>query len=78
MNPYCKSLILKIANILIRIDLFCDKMRADTLVMYLRFLTSGYLKTNDFLYEHFLENGMTMDLFCQIEVEPIDKDADQV
>lgn len=46
--------------------------------MYLRFLVSGYLRTNAILYEHFLEGGMTIEHFCQTEVEPIDKDADQV
>lgn len=59
-------------------ETFCDKVKSDSLVLYLRFLVSGYLKTNAILYEHFLENGMTMDQFCQTEVEPIDKDADQV
>jgi len=44
----------------------------------MRFLTSGYLKTNSFLYEHFLENGISMDYFCQTEVEPIDKESDQM
>jgi ubiquitin thioesterase protein OTUB1 len=62
----------------ILIDMFCDKMRSDSLVMYLRFLTSGYLKTNAFLFEHFLENGIPMDFFCQTEVEPIDKECDQI
>ncbi len=60
------------------LDIFCDKFKSDSLVLYLRFLVSGYLKTNAILYEHFLENGMTMDHFCHTEVEPIDKDADQV
>ena len=53
-------------------------MGSDSLVMYMRFLTSGYLKTNAILYENYLENGMTIDYFCQTEVEPIDKECDQV
>ena len=46
--------------------------------MYMRLLTSGYLRNNAILFEHFLENGMTMEHFCQTEVEPIDRDSDQV
>ena len=61
-----------------RIEIFCDKVKSDSLVMYLRFLVSGYLRTNALLYEHFLENGMSMEHFCQTEVEPVDKDSDQV
>lgn len=64
--------------LLSRIDTIRNKEKSDYLVMYMRFLTAGYLKTNDFLYESFLEDGMTMDYFCQTEVEPIDKECDQV
>lgn len=53
-------------------------MSSDSIVMYMRFLTSGYLKTNSVLYEAFVEGGQTMDHFCQTEVEPIDKECDQV
>ncbi len=63
---------------LTRIDTFRDKEKADYLVMFMRFLTAGYLKTNEALYEHFLEHGMTIEYFCQTEVEPIDKECDQV
>lgn len=58
--------------------MFCDKMISDSLVMYMRFLTSGYLKANAILYENYLDNGYTIDLFCSKEVEPIDREADQV
>jgi len=53
-----------------------DSIKSDYLVMYFRFVTSAYLKTNVFLFEHFLENGITMDYFCQTEVEPLHRDAD--
>ena len=46
--------------------------------MYMRFLTSCYLKTNSFLYENYLDNGYTIDDFCSKEVDPIDREADQV
>ena len=59
-------------------ELFNDKERSDSLVMYLRFLTSAYIKTNAVLYETFLEEGTNIERFCQTEVEPIDRDGDQV
>lgn len=58
--------------------MFCDKMVSDSLVMYMRFLTSCSLKTNAILYENYIDNGYTVDLFCSKEVEPIDREADQV
>jgi len=51
-------------------------MQSDYLVMYLRFITSAYIKTNSFLYEDFLEKGQTIDDFLRTEVEPVDRDAD--
>lgn len=58
--------------------MFNDKETSDSLVMYLRFLTSGYIKANAIMYETFLEGGQTIDHFCQVEVEPIDREADQI
>jgi ubiquitin thioesterase protein OTUB1 len=51
---------------------------SDSLVMYMRLMTSGYLRNNAILFEAYLTDGMTMEHFCQTEVEPIDKDSDQV
>ena len=46
--------------------------------MYLRMLTSGYIKANAALYEHFADFDLYggVDGFCSFEVDPIDKDAD--
>lgn len=44
----------------------------------LRFLTSGELKNKPEQYEVFIENQIPIDMFCQLEVEPIDKEADQI
>lgn len=38
-------------------SIFCDKMTSDSLVMWMRFITAGYIKENSFLYENFLEMG---------------------
>jgi ubiquitin thioesterase protein OTUB1 len=59
------------------IKVFCDKMDSDYLIMYMRMLTSGYIKTNSFMFEGYIETE-TVDQFCQQEVDPIDKEADQV
>ena len=53
-------------------------MMSDSLIMYMRLMTSGYLRNNAILFEAFLNDGMTMEHFCQTEVEPIDRDSDQV
>ncbi|EGR30255.1 otu ubiquitin aldehyde binding 1, putative [Ichthyophthirius multifiliis] len=59
-------------------NMFNDKSISDYLVMYLRFMTSGYLKNNAILYENFIENGVSIHQFCQTEVDPLDKEADQI
>lgn len=46
--------------------------------MMLRFLTSGELRNNAILYETFIDNEIPIEMFCQLEVEPIDKEADQI
>ena len=56
-------------------SIFNDKMTSDSLIMYMRCLTSGYLKTNAILFENYLE-GYTVDHYCATEVDPIDKEAD--
>ena len=53
-------------------------MSSDYIVMFMRMITSGYLKENEALYEAFLYEGSTIERFCLTDVEPIDKEADQV
>lgn len=57
---------------------FNDDMISAYLVMMLRFLTSGELKNSPEQYEVFIENQIPIETFCQHEVEPIDKEADQI
>lgn len=59
-----------------RLTIFQEKYISDSLVMYLRFMTSGYLKMNAALYENYIDNGMSIEKFCACEVDPIDKEAD--
>ena len=51
-------------------------MTSDSLVMYLRFMTSAYLKKNAILFENYLYEDMKMEDYCAIEIDPIDKEAD--
>lgn len=48
------------------------------IILVMRFLTSGELKNNAILYETFIDNGLPIEFFCQTEVEPLDKEADQI
>ena len=64
--------------LLTRLETFREKMKSDGMVMCMRLICSGYLRKNSILYEHFLEEGMTMEHFCLTEVEPIDSNTDQV
>ncbi|CAK91877.1 unnamed protein product (macronuclear) [Paramecium tetraurelia] len=59
------------------VDAFCNKVTSDYLIMYMRMMTSGYIKANSFLFEGYIETG-TVELFCQQEVDPIDREADQM
>ena len=58
--------------------MFNDDMVSNYLVLMLRFLTSGELKNKPESYEVFIENQIPIEMFCQLEVEPIDKEADQI
>jgi len=36
-------------------ETFCDKMTSDYMIMYMRMLTSGYIKMNPFMFEGYIE-----------------------
>lgn len=46
--------------------------------MFLRFITSANLQANNELYSCYVDEGLTIELFCRIQVEPLDVDADNV
>ena len=58
--------------------MMCDPEVSNYLVLMFRFLTSGEMKNNSVLYETFIDNQIPIEMFCQLEVEPIDKEADQI
>lgn len=60
------------------VEMFRTPDISNYLVLMLRFLTSSQLRNNAVLYETFIDNGMPIEMFCQTEVEPIDKEADQI
>ena len=57
-------------------DLFCNHMIANYIIMYARFLTACFLKKNAILYEDFI--GGDMAGWCTREVEQLDVDADHL
>jgi ubiquitin thioesterase protein OTUB1 len=60
------------------VEMFRNPDISNYLVLMLRFLTSAQLRNNAPLYETFIDNGQPIEFFCQTEVEPIDKEADQI
>jgi ubiquitin thioesterase protein OTUB1 len=58
--------------------IFRDPEISNYLILMLRFITSGEMKNNSFLYETFVYNELPIDVFCQMEVEQMDKEADQI
>lgn len=58
--------------------MFRNPEESNYLVMLLRFITSGEIINNSFLYETFIDNQIPVETFCHLEVEPIDKEADQI
>ena len=46
--------------------------------MYMRFMTAAYLRQNADMFFPFLEGYMDMPDFCQREVEPMDKESEQM
>ena len=47
------------------------------MVMFLRFIVSAYIQQEAALFQ-FYTDGLPVEMFCQISVEPLDQDADQV
>ena len=60
------------------LKMFRDPEESNYLVLMLRYITSGELRNNAVLYETFIFEQIPIELFCQTEVEPIDKEADQI
>lgn len=60
------------------LKVFRDPETSNYLILMLRFITSGEMKNNSFLYETFVYGELPIDVFCQIEVEQMDKEADQI
>lgn len=57
---------------------FEDKMFADCLVMFTRFLTSAYLRKNSEQFEGFVEGYQSVEAFCAGEVDPMDRECDHL
>lgn len=53
-------------------------MKSDSMVLFLRLLVSGYIRVNPQKFEDFLDKGTTLEVYCMTEVEPLEKEPDQV
>jgi ubiquitin thioesterase protein OTUB1 len=60
------------------LELFRNPEDSNYMVLILRFITSSEIKNNSFLYETFIDDQIPVEVYCQQEVEPIDKEADQI
>lgn len=49
-------------------NMFCDSGLSDYLVMYARFLTSGFLQKNAEKYEPFIQEFPSVERFVRVEV----------
>ncbi|XP_066551066.1 ubiquitin thioesterase OTUB2 isoform X2 [Amia ocellicauda] len=59
------------------LNLFTDQTTSDTIVRYLRFLTSAYLQNHAEFFQHFVE-APSLKEYCTQEVEPMAMECDHV
>ncbi len=57
------------------LKILADKDETPYLIMYIRFLTSLYIKQNHFLFEGFCDDILT---FCSTEVEAVGAECDHI
>lgn len=50
-----------------------DTMISNAVVVHVRFIISAYLKLNAIMYEPFMENGLTVEMFCNQFTEAMDR-----
>lgn len=55
-----------------------DDGTANYLLMFFRLITSGYLKDNSEEYAPFIAEGMTLQQYCETEIEAMWKEADHL
>ncbi|CAG8768008.1 16979_t:CDS:2, partial [Racocetra fulgida] len=60
------------------LSIFQDESISNQIVMYLRFVTTAYLKKHFNEYEPFLDCDLEMDKYCSKYVEGMDKEADHI
>lgn len=57
---------------------FNDDSTANYLLMFLRLITSGYLKLHSEEYAPFIDEGLSVAQYCETEIEAMWKDADHL
>ena len=61
-----------------RVEMCREKENTDFISFLFRLLASGYIRLNTHLFEGYLDPGNTIENFCATEVEPLEKECDQV
>ncbi|RWS00110.1 ubiquitin thioesterase OTUB1-like isoform X1 [Dinothrombium tinctorium] len=57
---------------------FNDQGISDYLVVFMRLVTSGHLRSNEEFFSNFIEGEKTVKEFCSHEVEPMYKESDHI
>ncbi|CAF1389272.1 unnamed protein product [Rotaria magnacalcarata] len=60
------------------IESFCSPSYSNYFVAYLRLFASGYLQMNREFFENFIEDGKSIKEFCCTEVEPMERESDNI
>ncbi|XP_013772029.1 ubiquitin thioesterase OTUB1-like [Limulus polyphemus] len=60
------------------LNILNDQGYSDYIVVYMRLLTSGYLRKEEAFFSNFIEGDRTVLEFCHQEVEPMYKESDHI
>lgn len=60
------------------LNIVCDDGLSNYLVVYLRLITSCHLQRNQEFFQNFVDGYDTIQDFCKVEVEPMDKESDHI
>ncbi|XP_013772006.1 ubiquitin thioesterase OTUB1-like isoform X1 [Limulus polyphemus] len=60
------------------LNILNDQGYSDYIVVYMRLLTSGYLRKEEAFFSNFIEGDRTVVEFCHQEVEPMYKESDHI
>lgn len=59
-------------------ETFNNQAYSDYYVVFLRLLVSAYIQKNAAFYSDFIDEGRTINQFCEMEVEPMARESDNI